>query len=123
MQNQFVTVKSFSNLADANLAKSLLESHDISVLLAGSAFAAVHSYPRALEDIRLQVPQQSADLATELLESEFTILPDPNLDEEDDERETSKVGKSRPNSSKRMIYILVVIVAIIGFIRVVLLKG
>lgn len=64
---ELVCVAQFNNPVEANIAKGMLDNHDIPSVLDNETIVGVLPMPSAIGGVRLMVRQEDYDLALELL--------------------------------------------------------
>lgn len=65
---ELVCVAEFSNPVEANIAKGMLENHDIPSVLDNETIVSVLPMPSAIGGVRLMVRKQDYDASLKLLE-------------------------------------------------------
>lgn len=70
---ELVCVAEFNNPVEANIAKGMLENHDIQSVLDNETIVSVLPMPSAIGGVRLMVRQQDYEAALKLLEQHDDI--------------------------------------------------
>ncbi len=82
MKEKFVTIAHFADYVQADLARHLLESHDITVVVTGQNVGNIYAGLPGIANVELKTPESQAKEAKEILES--ARLEEGEADEEQD---------------------------------------
>ena len=80
MEDKLVTIAEYANYIEAEMAKQLLADYGIESMVAGENASNLYSMP-AIENPQLQVFENQAEKAIEILESQKNEEEDSDFDE------------------------------------------